>query len=72
MTPLEAAKTFMRALEAQLRDAATIRAAADELIEARVQHARAYGVSWSKIGDALGLSKQGAAKRYGKSGQLPI
>lgn len=58
--------------EAALRDAAALRAAADELIEVRVQNARYAGMSWSKIGDALGLSKQGAAKRYGKLGQLPI
>lgn len=31
-----------------------------------VQEARELGVSWGDVGDALGISKQGAAKRYGR------
>lgn len=58
--------------EARLLDAAAIRAAADEVIEMRVIQARDEGLSWAKIGEALGISKQAAAKRWGKAGQLPL
>lgn len=33
-----------------------------------VAQAREAGLSWSDIGDALGVSKQAAAKKYGGSG----
>ena len=39
----------------------------DELIVAQVVEARASGYPWSEIGAALGMTKQAAQQRYGKS-----
>lgn len=62
--------TEMTEVEAQLRDAAAIRDAAEELLAHRVLAARDAGMSWNQLGNLLGLSRQGVAKRYGNSGQL--
>jgi len=48
-----------------LQDAATMRAGVDALTQARVDHARHVGRSWAEIGEALGMSKQGAQQKYG-------
>lgn len=45
-----------------------IKAAEERLEAARlnwVKNARLNGSTWDEIGDALGITKQGAAKRYG-------
>lgn len=51
--------------KARLRDLAAVRDAANELIadEAGFAH-DAMGLSWSVIGEALGMSKQAAHQRY--------
>lgn len=45
------------------------RAALDRTIGEAVAHARGdHGVSWAQIGRLVGMSKQGAQKRYGRAG----
>jgi len=39
----------------------------DRALQLAVTAQRATGTSWSQIGDALGISKQAAAKRFGLS-----
>ena len=58
--------------EALILDAETLRAAANELLTQRVLHARNAGMSWEKVGELLGITRQAATKRYAKVGQLPI
>lgn len=50
-------------------DTATI-AQAEARISSNVQTMRTLGVSWGLIADALGISRQGAQKRYGRGGTL--
>lgn len=38
----------------------------DELLIAAIQKARDSFISWERIGDALGVSRQAAAQRYGR------
>ena len=40
-------------------------ARAERLLAKRVRAAREHGASWEDIGVALGMSRQGAAKRFG-------
>ena len=47
-----------------LREADHHRAYATARVESLVQTLRVKGVSWSVIGDALGITKQAAAQRY--------
>lgn len=54
MIPLDALRTAQQALSA-----ATI------TVGAAVRQARRDGLSWALIGDALGMTKQGAQQRYG-------
>lgn len=58
--------------EALILDAAAIRDAADELLAQRVIQARDAGMSWTKVGELLGITRQAATKRYAKVGQLPL
>lgn len=58
--------------EAGILDAAAIRDAADELLAQRVMQARDAGMSWTKVGELLGITRQAATKRYAKVGQLPL
>lgn len=39
--------------------------AAERQLTKRVRSAREHGASWEDIGTALGMSRQGAAKRFG-------
>lgn len=48
-----------------VRDAAAARDVADRALSAIVAEARADGLSWGQIADALGISRQGARQRYG-------
>ncbi len=43
-----------------------IQSAADDIVRAVVQQARAHGTTWQAIGDALGVTRQAAFQRYGK------
>ncbi len=40
-------------------------AVAERELTKRVRSARSHGASWEDIGTALGMSRQGAAKRFG-------
>lgn len=51
--------------EVELSDLAALRDDVDQVIAAAVQGWRTRGESWAIIGAALGISKQGAQKRYG-------
>lgn len=44
----------------------------EDLIEHVVATARAQGVSWSEIGNQMGISKQAAQQRLAKAGQAPL
>lgn len=48
-----------------LRDLAELRKATEELIRQEVADMRYDGMSWAKIGEALGTSKQAAQRKYG-------
>lgn len=58
-----AVETF---IPAQLTALNSLQTAAQTVIAWRVEEARASEVSWSKIGEALDMSKQGAQQRFGQ------
>lgn len=47
--------------------AISMRETAERIVVAAVQQARRDGTSWQEIGDALGVTRQAAFQRYGKS-----
>lgn len=49
---------------------ALIRDDAEQLLAAYAESARSQGFSWSEIGAAVGVSKQGAQQRWGKRGDV--
>lgn len=53
--------------EAALSSLGRARTELDQLIRQTVDAARADGTSWDVIGMMLGVSKQGAQQRYGRS-----
>ena len=53
--------------EAKLYDLGVLRSVLDEVVELAVADARAEGVTWAKIGDALGVTHQAVIKRYRKA-----
>ena len=63
-----AAETDGENLAAQLEILNSIQATARTIIDYRVADARDAGLSWSKIGDALDMSKQAAQQRFGHAG----
>ncbi|MGM7777440.1 hypothetical protein ACSVHC_15675 [Arthrobacter sp. KNU-44] len=54
--------------EARLYDLGVLRSVLNEVVEMAVADARADGVTWVKIDDALGVTHQAVIKRYGKGG----
>lgn len=56
--------------EARLCDLGVLRSVLEEVVELTVTDARADGVTWARIGDALGVTHQAVIKRYGKGGGL--
>lgn len=54
-------------MEAKLYDLGVLRSVLDEVVELAVADARAEGVTWAKIGDALGVTHQAVIKRYRKA-----
>jgi hypothetical protein len=48
----------------RLADAAAARSAAESLVTDCVVSARLAGATWNEIGGALGITAQGANKRY--------
>lgn len=53
--------------EARLYDLGVLRSVLEESVEIAVADARADGVTWAKIGDALGVTHQAVIKRYGRA-----
>lgn len=74
-TAFEYLRTYTRA-STPLEDAAELAEAAQELLTARVVAARLKGATWEDIGAALGMTRQGAMRRYRDAaerfGQLPL
>jgi hypothetical protein len=54
--------------EARLYDLGVLRSVLEEVVEMAVADARADGVTWPRIGDALGATHQAVIKRYRKGG----
>lgn len=54
--------------EARLYDLGVLRSVLEEAVEIAVADARTEGVTWAKIGDALGVTHQAVIKRYRKGG----
>lgn len=54
--------------EARLHDLHALQFAVAEAIEFAVGDARADGLTWTQIGDALGISPQAAVHRHGRRG----
>ena len=54
--------------EARLYDLGVLRSVLEEAVEIAVAGARTEGVTWAKIGDALGVTHQAVIKRYRKGG----
>ena len=56
--------------EARLYDLGVLRSVLEESVEiaVAVADARAEGVTWARIGDALGVTHQAVIKRYRKGG----
>jgi hypothetical protein len=50
---------------AGLRGAATLRDAAEQITGEYVERAREHGASWTEVGQALRMTRQGAQRRYG-------
>ncbi|WP_313279381.1 helix-turn-helix domain-containing protein [Timonella senegalensis] len=59
---------FLAESEARLYDLGVLRSVLEESVEIAVADARADGVTWAKIGDALGVTHQAVIKRYSKGG----
>ncbi len=53
--------------ETGLRAVSALRRLADQLEERHVASARRRGWSWEQIGDALGISRQAAHKKHGRT-----
>lgn len=51
--------------EARLHDLGALRPALEQVITQAVIDARAEGVTWKRIGDALGVTHVAVIKRYG-------
>lgn len=54
--------------EARLYDLGVLRSVLEEAIEIAVAESRTEGVTWARIGDALGVTHQAVVKRYRKGG----
>lgn len=44
--------------------AGQLQALADDLVEEYVEHCRMHGLSWSEVGEALGVTRQAAQQRF--------
>ena len=49
----------------ELKEARQLQLAAAELVDQRAIEARRRGVTWEVIGETLGMTRQGALRRYG-------
>lgn len=61
-TPTESTRHFIEVLE----ELVTIRRSVSRLEFVVVALVRATGASWEDVGEALGLSRQAAARKYGR------
>lgn len=59
---------FLADSEARLYDLGVLRSVLEEAVGIAVSDARAQGVTWARIGDALDVTHQAVIKRYGKGG----
>lgn len=55
-------------VEARLHNLRALQAAITEVVEIAVANARVDDLTWSQIGEALGVSARAAAARYGRRG----
>ncbi|WP_378102890.1 hypothetical protein [Cellulomonas sp. T2.31MG-18] len=62
--PLREGLTRLKDLAARRAEARTVVVRHDEQIRSAVAHLRVDGASWSQIGTALGISRQGARQRF--------
>lgn len=54
-------------VEVRLRFLAELLAVGDGALDALVAEARLQGLTWSQVGDTLGVSKQAAQQRFGRA-----
>lgn len=52
-----------------LREARVAVAEAEKRLTAAVAQARSQGLSWAGVGQVLGMTRQGAQQRFGRSGK---
>jgi len=52
----------------RLHDAKWASNKAERQLSAKVHQAREFGMSWAEIGRAIGMTGQGAGKKYGGAG----
>lgn len=55
-------------VSAVVRDMVLLRDAIADVLDELVRDMRAEGCTWSEVGDALGVSRQGARQHYGGRG----
>ncbi len=65
-----AGRRVAEADKVELSDLVALQTDVEEVIQHAVDTWRKNGRSWATIGEALGLSKQGAHQRYGRKGLL--
>jgi hypothetical protein len=59
-------------VDAAVALAATVTGLADALVDQFVAEARQTGLSWTDIGDRLGVTKQAARKRFAEPPRMPV
>ena len=62
-----AGRRVAEADEVELAELADLRAELDSVIDTAVASWRARGESWATVGAALGVTKQAAQQRYGRT-----
>jgi hypothetical protein len=56
-----------QALRLAAHRAAVLTSEADQMVRDAVDHARAVGMSWHRVGASLGVTAEGARKRYSRA-----
>jgi hypothetical protein len=60
-----------QALRLAAHRAAVLTKEADQMVRDAVDHARAVGMSWHRVGTSLGVTAEGARKRYSHAQGTP-